>query len=157
MSHILFLTLSLYAVWFMLSGHLEPLLLVFGLVSSAFVATVAGRMDVVDHEAVPVHVRPGRLLGYLLWLLAEVARANVEVARCVLNPRLPVAPTMGRVPAGPLSRLGLVIYANSITLTPGTICVDVEDDAIVVHALRPETLEGLQSGVMARRVARLEG
>ncbi len=104
----------------------------------------------------PTHLLP-RLLLYAPWLVWEVVKANIDVARRILTPSLPISPRMIKVKAGQQSDLGRVIYANSITLTPGTVSVDVEDDTILVHALTKEAADGVETGEMDRKVTRLEG
>lgn len=82
--------------------------------------------------------------------------ANIDVARRILNPKLPIAPMMIRVKASQKGDLARVIFANSITLTPGTVSVDMQGDEIAVHALTPEAAEFDETGEMDRRVSRLE-
>ena len=113
------------------------------------------RMDVVDHEAVPVHLTFSVLL-YWPWLLWEIVKANIDVTKRVLG-FAPISPTMVRIKATQKTDLGLVIFANSITLTPGTISMDVEHDGhILVHAISKEGTVGLEGGEMDRRVTALE-
>ena len=156
MRHVFVLTCSLLVAWLLLSGHFEPLLIWLGLGSCALVALIAARMDVADHEAVPIHLHPGRLIGYWLWLVREIVRANIDVTRRLLDPKLPIDPQVRRVAAQQKTRLGRVIYANSITLTPGTVAMDLDDDTILVHALSAEGLRDLEDGEMARRVCAVE-
>ncbi len=147
----------LYAVWLLLSGHYdEPLLLALGAASSAAVVAIAWRMDVIDHEGHPVHLS-WRILFYWPWLLWEIAKANVAVARLILHPALPIAPVILKARTSQRSELGQVIYANSITLTPGTISVDVEQSAILVHCLTRDLAADIENGEMDRRVSKVEG
>jgi multicomponent Na+:H+ antiporter subunit E len=146
----------LLIVWLLLSGHYEPLTLTFGVISCVLVVILTQRMDVVDREGHPVHLSWSALI-YWPWLLWEIAKANVDVARRVLSPSLPISPTMIRVKTSQLTDLGRVIYANSITLTPGTISLDVRGGEILVHALSREGADELASGEMDRRVTRMEG
>ena len=88
--------------------------------------------------------------------LKEIVLSNLAVARVILDPKLPIHPRILRVPAGQRSDLGQVIYANSITLTPGTVTLDVRDGHMLVHALTTESAKGLLTGEMDRRVAQLE-
>lgn len=151
------LALVLAAVWLLLSGHYEPLILAFGAGSVALVVLIARRKGLTDQEGHPI----GMLLGglrYWPWLLVEIAKSNIAVARCILHPRLPISPTMVRVPASQRTDLGRVVYANSITLTPGTVSIRVDDDAITVHALTAAGARDLVEGrAMDRRVSRMEG
>ncbi len=150
------LWLVLFATWLLLSGHFEPLLLGFGVLSCAAVVAIMHRMDVLDHETHPVHLTPHVFL-YWLWLGWEIVKANWDVLRRVLHPRLPVSPTLVRVKASQPSELGQMIYANSITLTPGTISVDVGGGEILVHSLTREGADSLEEGEMDRRCAALDG
>jgi multicomponent Na+:H+ antiporter subunit E len=114
------------------------------------------RMRVVDREGAPIEPSL-RALVYLPWLLWQIAKANLDVARRILDPRLPIDPRVIRVRASQRRDLARVIYANSITLTPGTVSIDVAGDRITVHALTREAAEGLATGEMDRRVSRVEG
>jgi multicomponent Na+:H+ antiporter subunit E len=152
----LILGLVLFGVWLLWSGHDEPLLVSLGAVSVLAVVAIAVRMRIVDDEGVPTGL-PWRAPIYLPWLFWEILKANVHVAGRILNPRLPIHPTVIRVSPGQKSDLGRVIYANSITLTPGTVALYVDDDEIVVHALTREAAEGLRSGEMNRRATAYEG
>ncbi len=147
----------LYAVWLLLSGHFgEPLLLALGAASSAAVVAIAWRMDLIDNEGHPVQLS-WRILFYWPWLLWEIAKSNVAVARIILHPALPIAPVILRARTSQRSELGQVIYANSITLTPGTVAVDVEESAIHVHCLDRGLAAEIESGEMDRRVSKVEG
>jgi multicomponent Na+:H+ antiporter subunit E len=154
--HAVSLGLVLFATWLLLSGHLEPLLLGLGAVSCLVVVAIARRMDVVDREGHPLHLTWAGL-AYWPWLGLEIVKANWDVARRVVNPSLPISPTLLRVKASQPSELGQVIYANSITLTPGTISVEVGDGTILVHALTREGADSLIEGTMDRRCTRMAG
>ncbi len=124
----------LLGFWLLLSGHYTPLLIGLGIGSTALVVYIALRMDVVDEEGVPLHVG-GRFWMYVPWLMKEIAVSNVEVARIILDPKLPISPVMVRFHASQQTDLGRAIYANSITLTPGTITTGVEGTEFEVHSL----------------------
>ena len=115
------LALVLVGVWVLLSGIIEPLLLGLGLASALGVAWLKARADRRDRDPVPVALRAGRLPGYLLWLSWEIFKSNVDVARRILSPSLPIAPSVRWLPASQRTELARVIYANSITLTPGDV------------------------------------
>jgi multicomponent Na+:H+ antiporter subunit E len=149
------LSLVLFGVWLLWSGHYTPLLLLFGVLSCGAVVTIARRMGIVDQEGVPVEL-PLRALLYLPWLLWEIVKSNVDIARRILTPSLPVNPRLIKIKAGQRTDIGRVIYANSITLTPGTVTVGVEGDELTIHALTKEAADALETGEMNRRVTRLE-
>ena len=146
----------LAAVWLLWSGHYDTLLLSLGGLSILLVLVIAMRMRVVDEEGIPISPSL-RALTYLPWLLWEIVKANVDVARRILDPRLPIEPHVIHVRASQRGDLARVIYANSITLTPGTVSIDLSADRITVHALTDEAARGLATGEMDRRVSRLEG
>lgn len=154
--HTLSVFTLLYAVWLALSGHFEPFLLIAGAVCSALVVAIAHRMDVIDHEGYPIHLS-WALPAYWLWLLWQIAKANVDVARRILDPRLPIDPVLARIPCTQRTDLGRVIYANSITLTPGTVSTDVRQGGIEVHALTRDALAALRKGAMDAKITALEG
>ena len=109
-----------------------------------------------DLEVLSTAVRASpRFLAYLPWLFKEIVVANVQVIRIVLDPRLPVAPVLLRFKTRLTSDLAVTTFANSITLTPGTVTVDVEEGALVVHALTPPTPSGMAG--MEHRVAEVFG
>ena len=148
--------LVLFGLWLLFSGLFEPLLLVLGAGSSVFVAWIARRMGLLAPEPDNVMLGPFRCLAYMPWLAWQVAKANADVARRILSPARAISPRVVRVPSTQASDLARTVYANSITLTPGTISIDVAGDVIVVHALSREGAEDLASGEMDARVTALE-
>ncbi len=156
MGHNVSLFFVLAIVWLLLSGHYDGLLLSLGAASCALVIYIAHRMEVIDHESHPLHLS-WRLPLYWLWLLVEIVKANIDVTRRILSREMPIDPRLFDLKSSQRTDLGRVIYANSITLTPGTISTDLEGGRIQVHALTAEGAAALQDGDMDRRVARLEG
>lgn len=152
-------TLSLIAVlafiWLANSGHYTPLLLTFGLLSIALVVFLARRMGLVDRESQPLHLWRS-LPGYYWWLFCQIVQSNLEVAACVWRGRKSIHPASARLETKLRTDLGRVLYANSITLTPGTVAVELEGDEILVHALNAGGLEELRRGEMENRVRALE-
>ena len=157
MTHRVALIVALASAWLLWSGYFDnALLLSLGAVSVATVFILALRMGLVDREGVPIQLGV-RLLLYAPWLAWEVFKANLDVARRILSPGLPIDPRIIEVKAGQREDLGRVIYANSITLTPGTVSIDAEGDVITVHALTAEAALGVEAGDMDRKVSWLEG
>jgi len=148
--------LVLFGLWLLLSGLQAPLLLILGAASSVFVAWIAQRMGLLTPEPGSAWLRPRRCLAYMPWLAWQVAKANGDVALRILVPSKGISPRVLRVPSTQASDLARTLYANSITLTPGTISIDVGSDVITVHALSREGAEDLASGEMGERVAALE-
>ncbi len=150
------LGMALFFLCMLLSGHTGPLLVSLGVASSILCVLIARRMDVVDREGHPIHLS-WRGAVYWPWLLWEILKANLEVARAILGAPTAIQPQVMRLKGSQKSELGHVIYANSITLTPGTVTIGLEDGSLEVHALTDGSAKGLGSGDMDRRVTRLEG
>ena len=155
MVHVVGLGASLMAFWLLMSGIYTPLLIALGIASILLVLYIAHRMDLYDHETFPFHLK-GRVFGYWGWLAKEIFKANIDVAKIVLAPKMPISPRVVRVKATQKSDLGLVIFANSITLTPGTVTIDIEGDEMIVHALSQDLADGVLNGDMDGRVTALE-
>ncbi len=154
-SKLIVLSLALAACWLALSGHYEPLLLILGVASVAFCLYIARRMQVIDHEGVPAGLSLSAL-RQLPWLIAEIGKANIAVARRIVDPALPITPQLFETSASQKSDIGQATYANWITLTPGTVSVDLDLGTIRVHALSSDDAAGVQTGEMDRRVSDAE-
>jgi len=148
--------IALYLFWLVLSGYLTFFLMSAGAVCAVAVVWFARRMDVIDAEGHPVQLG-WRIVAYWIWLSKEIAKSAWEVSRIIVDPRLPISPTMVSFKPSQKTTVGLVIHANSITLTPGTITIDIGKGGFVVHALTRAGAEGVTSGDMDRRVRACEG
>jgi multicomponent Na+:H+ antiporter subunit E len=155
MLHRAILFVLFYAFWILMSGHYTPFLLAAGAASSAAVVWLAARMDVADREGQPVHLGRSAFL-YWPWLVKEILKSAIDVSKRILDPRLPVSPTVVRFRPGQKTVLGLVTHANSITLTPGTLSVEVGPERFVVHGLTRESAGAAVDSEMDRRVTRFE-
>ena len=143
----------LFLFWILLSGHLEPLLLGFGAASVALTVFLARRMDIIDRESYPLRLS-SKFPGYLLYLFKEIVKANIDVVKRVLRWRgASISPQMIEIPQPQKTNLEAVIYANSITLTPGTLTVELSKDSLTVHALSKEAAEELATGAMSEEVS----
>ena len=147
---------ALFGVWLLLSGFFSPFFLGLAVLCCALVVAIVLRMDAVDHTPLPFSLN-WRLFSYLPWLAWQVVVANIDVARRVLSRNLAIDPRLDWVPANQKSDLGTAVYANSITLTPGTISTSVEAGRILVHALSSDGIDELEQGAMDRRVSGIEG
>lgn len=146
----------LFAFWLALSGHYTPMLVAAGAASSVLCIFAMKRARVADEEGQPIELLLGAVT-YFPWLIREIAKSAWAVTKIILHPRLPISPTMTLVRASQRTDPGLATYANSITLTPGTITVGVNGNELTVHALVREGALDLEDGVMDRRVSRFEG
>lgn len=146
--------LVLATIWLLLSGHYTGLILSLGVLSVLVVTWFIWRMDRVDGELWGLPIRP-RLLYYLLWLMWQVVLSNIDLVRRIWDPTLPIRPTWQRLDIKVSSVLAKTLYANSITLTPGTLTTDVRDDHFMVHSLSPDGIEELKKGGMEKQIQRL--
>jgi len=157
MKHTVALFLLLMAVWLLNSGHYTVLITSFGVGSCVLVVWLSRRMRIVDAEGVPIHLLP-RLPRYLPWIAKEVIKSNLDTSRRILGLGRPrVSPRLFDAPTTQHSDLGRVLYANSITLTPGTVSIRVHGTKITVHAIADQVADDLLEGEMDRRVSVLEG
>ena len=151
------LAITLFAFWLALSGHYTAFLLSVGAGAAIGTVLIALHMQTLDEEGHPVHLLARGVFGYLTWLFGEIIKSALAVTKIILNPKLPITPTLIRVKASQTTPVGVTIYANSITLTPGTITVKVEGaNELIVHALTSQGADDLEQGVMDARVTRFE-
>lgn len=142
----------LFVFWLLLSGHFEPLLLGLGLATVVLTIFLAKRMEIIDHESYPLHLS-SRFPAFFVYLFREIVNANIDVAKRIMKlGGKSISPQLIEIPVPQKTNLGRVIYANSITLTPGTVSVELTKDKITVHALTKEGAEDLSSGIMAKAV-----
>jgi multicomponent Na+:H+ antiporter subunit E len=153
-ARILILAVLLIAAWVLWSGYLKPLLLGLGALSCLLTVWIVRRMGYFDDENFAFHY-DWRLLGFWAWLGREVVVSSIEVARIVLRPRLDVEPKVVSIDGSGLGPVDLALLGNSITLTPGTLTLDVHEDRLLVHALTADGAAALERGEMQRRVAAL--
>jgi multicomponent Na+:H+ antiporter subunit E len=147
---------GLYLFWLLLSGMYTPFLMTAGAGCVLAVYFLSRRMALIDSEGFPVQIAWRALFIYWPWLIKEIAKSAWHVTRIILHPRLPISPTLVEFAPSQKTDLGLVIHANSITLTPGTISVEVAPDRFLVHALTHEGAAGLAGSEMDRRCTELE-
>ena len=146
----------LFAFWLALSGHYTPFLVATGAIIAVLCVLAAIRMRVADAEGHPIELLRGAIT-YYPWLVVEIAKSGWGVTKIIMHPRLPISPTMTVVRANQKTSVGRATYANSITLTPGTMTVGVNGKDLTVHALVKDGALDLEEGRMDRRVSRLEG
>ena len=147
--------LVLACFWMVLSGHYTIVTVPAGILSVLGVVALSRRMGVADEEGHPIHLLP-RAITYWPWLVREIAKAAWDVTKIILHPKLPITPTLIRIRASQRSAVGIAVYANSITLTPGTITARVSGHEFLVHALTRSAAEDLADGAMDRRVGQFE-
>ena len=146
----------LYAFWVLLSGYFTAFLLTAGVGSALAAVLFSKRMAIVDSESHPFHLVGRTLFSYWPWLVKEIVKAGWDVAGRILQPSLPISPTLTRFRPTQKTDIGLVIHAQSITLTPGTISIEVGHGEFLVHALTAAGGASLADSEMDRRVTALE-
>lgn len=155
MLHAFSLAVVLSGVWWILSGYTLVLTLALGAGSILLVLFLCHRMDTIDQETHPIHLAPG-CVTYFPWLIWEIVLANWDVAKAIVKNDSSVRPRLMRIKASQVSEVGRVTYANSITLTPGTVTLDIEGADLLIHSLTEGSKQGLETGEMDRRVTALE-
>ncbi|SMC80204.1 Na+/H+ antiporter subunit E [Papillibacter cinnamivorans] len=167
--HFLIIFFVLLGLWFLLSGHFEANLVIYGVAACAVSAWLGAGMLATplrgDGRSVSFGKITGlpKLIAYCVWLLIEIVKANIQVAMVVLNPKLPIDPCLVRFRMDFQNPLADFVLANSITLTPGTVTIDVRDGEYYIHCLTAAAADGVrlqENGKpcdMACRVAKLFG
>lgn len=151
----LFVTMSLF--WILLSGYFKINLLVLGVLSVIVVVVFAYRMNVLQHKGQSLFFPFLPIITYWAWLFGEIIKSNIAVAKLIINPKLPIKPLLKVVHADQDTEIGRVLYANSITLTPGTVAMNVSTDrGIIVHALHEDSIAELERGEMHDHIMALE-
>ncbi len=154
--HITSLFISLAILWVLLSGYYTGLLLSLGLFSTLFVTFISLRKGLLPYEQQENFFQFMKYIPYGFWLVIEILKSNIDVIKRILSPSLPISPRWVTIKSSQTSEFGEVVYANSITLTPGTISIDVNDNNIDVHALSESGVDGLATGEMDKRVTLAE-
>jgi multicomponent Na+:H+ antiporter subunit E len=152
--HIALWAVVLSLFWLLLSGYIQPLLLSFGVISVFLVLLVVKRMDDVDQELKKVNLGLS-ILRYTPWLMKEIFSSSIHVSKLIWGSPKDLSPTLAKISAKNIPAKKRVLYANSITLTPGTLSLDIVDDQIIVHALQAESIEELKAGAMENKIAGL--
>ena len=148
------LLLLLVAAWLLWSGLYKPLLLGLGAFSCLLVLYLSHRMGLQDSDLFRGTLSL-RLFRYWAWLAKEIVKSSLQVTRVVMHPKLPVSPTVVEFDATTTHPVDQAILGNSITLTPGTLTLQIRDGHFVVHALTKAGAQDIVNGDMDRRVAEL--
>ncbi|MBM3224783.1 MAG: cation transporter [Candidatus Tectomicrobia bacterium] len=155
----------LFAFWIVLSGKFDPFHLLLGIGSALGVSLGTRRLLLLPPALGPQGATPwsaipwGAMGRYLPWLLGQIVLSSLQVAYVVLHPKMPIQPQCIRFQTALPHTLARLTLATSITLTPGTITLDLQDDTFVVHALTDAAARALDPptghGAMQRWVAAL--
>ncbi len=143
----------LFVLWLVLSGYLKTLLLFFGLVSVLFVVWMSYRANALEEDSLPIKLIL-KLPFYWLWLFKEIFKSGIITTALIWNGKF--VPQLFRIKASQKSTTGIANYANAITLTPGTVTIEVEKKTLLVHALNKKLSEDLQSEDMDKVITDLD-
>jgi multicomponent Na+:H+ antiporter subunit E len=149
-------TILLSTFWLLLSGYIQPLLLGFGAVSVIVVLFVLKRMDDVDQEKQELGTGL-RLIRYLPWLTWQIITSSLQVTKLIWGSTDKLSPSLATIKVDNVPPKRRALYANSITLTPGTLSVDLVGDEITVHALQKSSIEELEQKVMENKITQIWG
>lgn len=150
------LSLLLFVFWLALSGHYTAFLVACGAIASVVIVMLTVRKQTLDEEAVPIEAVRGAFT-YWPWLWLEILKSSWSVARLIVSPAMPISPTMTEVDSVLRTPVGLATYANSITLTPGTVTCRLRGHRLMVYALTREGALDVETGEMDRRARVMEG
>lgn len=151
--------LILLGLWLVLSGKYDWLHISFG-VFSAFLVTVLqlriNRYLYYQKKIANEHsLSWSRMILYVPWLIWQIIVASLQVAYVVLHPRMPINPSLLKFKTKLPNIAARVILGNSITLTPGTLTINIDDDEFLVHALTDASQSGIVDGSLPKQVAKL--
>lgn len=147
---------ALFAFWLLLSGMFVPFLLAAGFGCAIAIKLFSRRLSAIADENDRIDLDWAKFLAYCPWLIREIIVAAWDVSKRILSPRLPISPALVEFRPSQKTDIGLVIHANSITLTPGTISVEAEHGRFLVHAISEEGALSLAGSEMNRRCTELE-
>ena len=149
--------LIIFAFWIFLSGEFSFILLLSGIISSLLVSYISHDLLIGNGDMKLGFIRTIRFIRFLPWLLWQIVLANIDLALRTLHPKMPINPMLINFKNNLKTDLGMVILANSITLTPGTVTIDVNENEFLVHVISEKAAQSLISGEMQARVKKIEG
>ena len=149
--------LIIFAFWIFLSGEFSFILLLSGIISSLLVSYMSNDLLIGNGDIKLGFIRTIRFIRFLPWLLWQIVLANIDLALRTLHPKMPINPILINIKNNLKTDLGMVILANSITLTPGTVTIDINENEFLVHVISEKAAQSLISGEMQARVKKIEG
>jgi multicomponent Na+:H+ antiporter subunit E len=161
MNKYLLITIQIILVflfWYLLSGKNGILLLVVGALCSLLIVLYLYKITMIDDESLPIKILP-KAIYYWVWLYKEMIFSSVYISKLILSPRLSISPQYFKIKSKQKSAMGFNIYANSITLTPGTISVIINNSSkeIDVHSISKNTKASLLKSEMDNKIKKLMG
>lgn len=147
------LFIALFGFWLLMSGYYTPLILSLGVISCLLCVYLTIKGKFLDNETLPIYFFP-RLIQYTFWLIIEILKSNITTAKVIIMKS--EEPELFSVKASQKTNEGKVTYANSITLTPGTVTTQIKNDIFEVHALTKDFGDDVRSSDMDKMVTWLE-
>ena len=147
------LFIALFGFWLLMSGYYTPLILSLGVISCLLCVYLTIKGKFLDNETLPIYFFP-RLIQYTIWLIKEILKSNITTAKVIIMKS--EEPELFSVKASQKTNEGKVTYANSITLTPGTVTTQIKNDIFEVHALTKDFGDDVRSSDMDKMVTWLE-
>ena len=155
-NHLLKVFTLIFIFWFLLSGMTNLLMIMLGLFSSFLVVWIINKMDLIDHEVSFHNFNIGKLIIYFFWLLREIIVSNLKVCLYIVTPNKKINPEIIKIKSSQNSEFANVLYANSITLTPGTVTINVDKNDFTVHTLDTQFKESLEKNIMDQKILSTE-
>jgi multicomponent Na+:H+ antiporter subunit E len=153
------LAAALLGFWLLLSGRLDPLFVVMGVVSAIAITIASTPLLERTIGSAGTHPRVNllKLLPYVLWLLGRILASAVQIAWIVVNPRVPPEPGIVRLRTDLASPAARAMLSNSLTLVPGTMTLEMDEHELTVHSFTPDAVDDLATGAMQSRIAAIFG
>ena len=148
-------TVILFAFWMLLSGKFDAFHLTLGAICCVLVAYLFHDLLFANVRVGDMRIVAARFIAYIPWLIQQIVLSNIHVASLVLRRRMPIDPRVVKFKTKLETDISCVALANPITLTPGTITMDIKDGVFYVHALSQKVAEELNAGDMEDRVAHI--
>ncbi|NVM21645.1 MAG: Na+/H+ antiporter subunit E [Desulfobacterales bacterium] len=148
-------SIILFAFWMLLSGKFDAFHLGLGAICCTLVAYLFHDLLFANVRVGDMRIVTARFIAYIPWLIEQIVLANIHVASLVLRPKMPIDPQIIEFKTKLETDISCVTLANSITLTPGTITIDIKDGVYYVHALSQKVADDLNAGEMEDRVAHI--
>lgn len=147
----------LFSFWILLSGEFDFILIASAIISCLFVSYLSHDLLIGKANVTLGLKRVFRFIKYLPWLMWQIVLSNVDLVYRTLHPKMPIEPMIIRFQNELTTEMGIVTLANSITLTPGTVTIDANQEEFIIHAIAKGPAEGLEGGgEMQQRVKRIE-
>jgi multicomponent Na+:H+ antiporter subunit E len=151
--------LLLFGIWIIFSGQFDAFHLSLGIISCLIVTAISSSFFF-SNRSKTLSTRIGELMrlpGYMLWLLWQVVLSNIHILKMALTPGeiKELDPSLVRIKTKLKTDFGKYALANSITLTPGTITIDIDGDEMLIHSISKHTADGVKDDTMERKVAQV--